>query len=182
MSENSFGAKGPLQVGGREFEIFRLHTLAIASTSRACRTRCRVLLENLLRHEGSGTVERLGRRGARRLGSPRRSRAARSPSRPRACCMQDFTGVPAIVDLAAMRDAIAEIGGDPAGIDPLVPVELVIDHSVQVDAFGSADAFRVERRARVRAQPRALRLPALGAGRLRQPRGRAARARASATR
>ena len=57
--------------------------------------------------------------------------------------MQDFTGVPAVVDLAAMRDAMAEMGGDPAKINPLVPAELVIDHSVQVDAFGTRDAFRV---------------------------------------
>ena len=57
--------------------------------------------------------------------------------------MQDFTGVPAVVDLAAMRDAIAEMGGDAAKINPLVPAELVIDHSVQVDAFGTRDAFRV---------------------------------------
>src|SRR6202043_2034444 len=62
---------------------------------------------------------------------------------PARVLMQDFTGVPAVVDLAAMRDAIAEMGGDPERVNPLVPAELVIDHSVQVDAFGTRDAFRV---------------------------------------
>ena len=79
--------------------------------------------------------------------------------------MQDFTGVPAVVDLAAMRDAMADLGGDPSKINPLVPAELVIDHSVQVDVFGTRDCVPRQRRARVRAQPRALRVPALGAGR-----------------
>ena len=88
--------------------------------------------------------------------------------------MQDFTGVPAIVDLAAMRDAMADLGGDPAKINPLVPAELVIDHSVQVDAFGTRDALPRQRRARVRAQPGALRVPALGPDGVRGLRGRPA--------
>ena len=71
------------------------------------------------------------------------SRPRRSPSRPPRVVMQDFTGVPAVVDLAAMRDAMADNGGEPAKINPLVPAELVIDHSVQVDAFGSHDAFKI---------------------------------------
>ena len=79
--------------------------------------------------------------------------------------MQDFTGVPAVVDLAAMRDAMVALGGDPKKINPLVPVDLVIDHSVQVDAFGSQRRVRAQRRARIRAQRRALRLPALGLAR-----------------
>ena len=78
--------------------------------------------------------------------------------------MQDFTGVPAVVDLAAMRDAMGDMGGDPNKINPLVPAELVIDHSVQVDVFGTQCRLPAQRRARVRAQPRALRVPALGAG------------------
>ena len=73
--------------------------------------------------------------------------------------------MPAVVDLAAMRDAIAELGGDPARINPLIPAELVIDHSVQVDVFASRARLRAQRRARVRAQPRALRVPALGPAR-----------------
>ena len=88
--------------------------------------------------------------------------------------MQDFTGVPAVVDLAAMRDAMAEIGGDPEAINPLVDVDLVIDHSVQVDAFGNAARLRRQRRARVRTQPRALLLPQVGPGGLRQLQRRAA--------
>ena len=90
------------------------------------------------------------------------------PFQPARVLMQDFTGVPAIVDLAAMRDAIDELGSDPAKINPLVPVDLVIDHSVQVDAFGNAARLRHQRRPRLRAQPRALRLPALGPAGVRQ--------------
>ena len=82
--------------------------------------------------------------------------------------MQDFTGVPAVVDLAAMRDAMSALGGDAEKINPLVPVDLVIDHSVMVDDFGTPSAFGDERRARVRAQRRALRVPALGPEGLRQ--------------
>ena len=83
--------------------------------------------------------------------------------------------MPAVVDLAAMRDAMAAMGGDPTKINPLQPVELVIDHSVQVDEFGTRRGLRAQRRARVPAQPRALRLPALGPERVRQLQGRAAR-------
>ena len=75
---------------------------------------------------------------------------AYTPSR---VLMQDFTGVPAIVDLAAMRDAMEDLGGDPTAINPLVPVELVIDHSIQVDSFAEKLRLPEERRARVRAQP-----------------------------
>ena len=83
---------------------------------------------------------------------------------PARVLLQDFTGVPAIVDLAAMRDAMRDLGGDPAKINPLLPAELVIDHSVQVDEFAHRLRDPPQRRARVRAQPRALRLPALGPG------------------
>ena len=82
--------------------------------------------------------------------------------------------MPAVVDLAAMRDAMAEMGGDPAQINPLVPAELVIDHSVQVDAFGTRDAFRVNAEREFERNQRALRVPALGPGRVRRLRGRAA--------
>ena len=81
---------------------------------------------------------------------------------PARVLLQDFTGVPAVVDLAAMRDAMRDLGGDPARINPLIPAELVIDHSVQVDEFATPARVRAQRRARVRAQPRALRVPALG--------------------
>ena len=93
---------------------------------------------------------------------------------PARVILQDFTGVPAVVDLASMRGAVKRLGGDPTRINPLVPVDLVVDHSVQVDVFGSADALAEERGDRVRAQPRALRVPALGAEGLRQLPGGAA--------
>ncbi len=142
MSENSFGAKGSLQVGGREFEIFRLQSLADRFDVARLPFSLKVLLENLLRHEGSGTVD------ASDVEALAGWDPAAKPSReiaftPARVLMQDFTGVPAIVDLAAMRDAIAQMGSEASAIDPLVPVELVIDHSVQVDAFGTHDAFRV---------------------------------------
>ena len=89
---------------------------------------------------------------------------------PARVLMQDFTGVPAVVDLAAMRDAMSDMEDDPKKINPLVPAELVIDHSVQVDVFGSPQAFQRQRRAGVRAQRRAVCLSALGAGSIRQPR------------
>ena len=105
--------------------------------------------------------------------------AAAEPSQeinynPARVLLQDFTGVPAVVDLAAMRAAMADLGGDPQKINPLIPVELVIDHSVQVDDF--ATRFSIERNsdARVQPQPRALRLPPLGPGRLRELQGGAA--------
>ena len=94
---------------------------------------------------------------------------------PARVLLQDFTGVPCVVDLAAMRDGIAALGGDPARVNPLQPVELVIDHSVQVDHFGTGQRAGAERRPRVPAQPRALRVPALGPERLPQLPRRAAR-------
>jgi aconitate hydratase len=83
------------------------------------------------------------------------------PYSPARVIMQDFTGVPAIVDLAAMRELMARIGGDPHKINPLVPVDLVIDHSVQVDFFASSDAL-VKLRTGIPAEPRAVRIPTLG--------------------
>jgi aconitate hydratase len=142
MSENSFGAKGSLDVGGREYEIFRLDALGERFDVARLPFSLKVLLENLLRHEGSGTV---GADDVEALASwsPQAEPSREIAFAPARVLMQDLTGVPAIVDLAAMRDAMAEMGGDAARIDPLVPVELVIDHSVQVDAFGTSDAFRV---------------------------------------
>ena len=97
------------------------------------------------------------------------------PFKPARVIMQDFTGVPAIVDLAAMRDAMADLGGDPQRINPVIPVDLVIDHSVQVDLFASSRALRGQRVAGVPAQPRALRVPPLGSRGLRRLPRRAAR-------
>jgi len=142
MSHNSFGAKSTLSVGGREYEIFRLDALQERFDVARLPFSLKVLLENLLRTEGNGAVsaqdvEALASWDAKAEPS---KEIAFSPAR---VLMQDFTGVPAVVDLAAMRDAMAQMGGDPDRINPLVPAELVIDHSVQVDAFGTRDAFRV---------------------------------------
>ena len=101
------------------------------------------------RPPASGQAVRESRRRAHAgaLEPDRRTEASELPFLPSRVVLQDFTGVPAVVDLAAMRDAVARAGGDPERINPLVPADLVIDHSVQVDAFGTADAFARERRA-----------------------------------
>jgi aconitate hydratase len=141
MSENSFGAKDTLEVGGRRHEIFRLDALQQRFDVARLPFSLKVLLENMLRTEGGGSVtaadiEALASWDAKAQPS---KEIAFTPAR---VLMQDFTGVPAVVDLAAMRDAMADMGGDPAAINPLAPAELVIDHSVQVDAFGTRDSFR----------------------------------------
>ncbi len=142
LSENSFGARHTLEVGDRSYEIFRLGALQQRFDVARLPFSLKVLLENLLRTEGNGSVtaadiEALASWDAKAQPS---KEIAFTPAR---VLMQDFTGVPAVVDLAAMRDAIAEMGGDASRINPLVPAELVIDHSVQVDAFGTREAFRV---------------------------------------
>jgi aconitate hydratase len=142
MTQNSFGAKSTLETGGRSYEIFRLDALQQRFDVARLPFSLKVLLENLLRTEGNGSVE------AADIEALASWDAKAQPSKeiaftPARVLMQDFTGVPAVVDLAAMRDAIAEMGGDAARINPLVPAELVIDHSVQVDAFGTREAFRV---------------------------------------
>jgi aconitate hydratase len=141
MSENSFGAKDTLAVGGRSYEIFRLDALQQRYDVSRLPFALKILLENLLRTEGAGTVtaadvEALATWDAKAEPS---KEIAFTPAR---VLMQDLTGVPAVVDLAAMREAMAAMGGDAAKINPLAPAELVIDHSVQVDAFGTRDAFR----------------------------------------
>ena len=140
MSANSFDARAELAVGDRRFEIFRLDALQARFDVARLPFSLKILLENLLRTEGNGSVtaadiEALARWDARAEPSVE---IAFTPAR---VLMQDFTGVPVVVDLAAMRDAIAAMGGDPRKINPLVPAELVIDHSVQVDVFGTRDAF-----------------------------------------
>jgi aconitate hydratase len=140
MSANSFDARAELEVSGRSFEIFSLDALASRFDIASLPFSLKVLLENLLRTEGNGAVT------AADIEALARWDAAAEPSveiafTPARVLLQDFTGVPAVVDLAAMRDAIVELGGSAARIDPLVPAELVIDHSVQVDVFGTRDAF-----------------------------------------
>jgi len=142
VSENSFGARDTLRVGDRELEYYRLDALQSRYDVARLPFSLKILLENLLRTEGNGSVtkedvEKIARWDAK---AEPTEEIAFSPAR---VLLQDFTGVPCVVDLAAMRDAMAELGGDPAKINPLVPVELVIDHSVQVDSFGLADSFRI---------------------------------------
>jgi aconitate hydratase len=137
---NSFGAEGTIGVGDRTYEIFRLDALQSKFDVARLPFSLKILLENLLRCEDGETIR------AQDIEALASWDAKAQPSveiafTPARVVMQDFTGVPAIVDLAAMRDAMAELGGDPEKINPLVPAELVIDHSVQVDAFGSPQAF-----------------------------------------
>ncbi len=142
MSSNSFDARSTLTVGGREHEIYRLDSLQSRFDVARLPYSVKVLLENALRLEDGESVtaddvEAIAKWDAGAEPS------VEIPFQPSRVLMQDFTGVPAIVDLAAMRDAMDELGSDPAKINPLVPVDLVIDHSVQVDAFGNARAFEV---------------------------------------
>jgi aconitate hydratase len=137
---NSFGARDTLRVGDRDFEIHRLDTLQSQYDVARLPFSLKVLLENLLRCEDGVAVR------AEDVEALATWEAKAEPSQeiaftPARVLMQDFTGVPAVVDLAAMRDAMPELGGDPEKINPLVPAELVIDHSVQVDVYGSHAAF-----------------------------------------
>jgi aconitate hydratase len=140
MSSDSFGARSTLEVSGREYEVFRLEALQERFDVARLPYSVKVLLENVLRLEdgvsvSAADVEAIA--GWDAAAEP----SVEIPFQPARVLMQDFTGVPAVVDLAAMRDAMEEIGGDPAAINPLVDVDLVIDHSVQVDAFGNERAF-----------------------------------------
>ncbi|MGH2850313.1 MAG: aconitase family protein, partial [Solirubrobacteraceae bacterium] len=139
---NSFDARGELAVGDRRFEIYRLDALQSRHDVARLPFSLKVLLENLLRTEGNGSVtaDDIAQVACWEAHAEPSKEIAFSPAR---VLMQDFTGVPVVVDLAAMRDAIVALGGDPAKINPLVPAELVIDHSVQVDAYGSQQAFQV---------------------------------------
>jgi aconitate hydratase len=136
-SRDSFGSRGELQVGGSSYEIFRLS--AVAGAARLPFS-LKVLLENLLRTEDGANVTA---DQIRALGEwdPTAEPDTEIQFTPARVIMQDFTGVPCVVDLATMREAVAELGGDPARINPLAPAELVIDHSVVADHFGTADAF-----------------------------------------
>ncbi len=141
--KDSFGAHSILRVGDRQYAIFRLEALEKEGLDVGrLPYSLRVLLENLLRMEDGITVtgDDVQALARWRPGSTEAREIAFSPAR---VLLQDFTGVPAIVDLAAMRDAMAALGGDPRKINPLQPVELVIDHSIQVDAFGSPEAFEL---------------------------------------
>ena len=143
-SKNSFGSRATISVDGKSYTLYRLDAVDEISGKRASRLpfSLKILLENLLRNEDDQFVKKDDiatlakwdtRGGAEKEIAFRTSRVL----------LQDFTGVPAVVDLAAMRDALKSLGGDPQRINPLQPVDLVIDHSVQVDEFGSQAAFMI---------------------------------------
>jgi aconitate hydratase len=135
-SIDSFGSRGTLSVGAASYEIFRI--AAVEGSARLPFTH-KVLLENLLRTEDGANVtsETIAALGAWDASAQPSEEIQFTPAR---VVMQDFTGVPVVVDLATMREAVKELGGDPAKIEPLAPAELVIDHSVIADFFGTADA------------------------------------------
>ena len=140
---NSFGSRSTLRVGNREFEIYRLNALEQHGCSaKHLPYSLRILLENLLRREDGKAVKADDIRALASWSSKSTpvQEIAFMPSR---VLLQDFTGVPAVVDLAAMRDAMKALGGNPSLINPLQPAELVIDHSVQVDEFGTPQALQL---------------------------------------
>src|SRR5271167_5122600 len=146
-SPDTFGARGDLEVGDASYEIFRLRALADRFDVARLPYSIKVILENLLRHEDgiavrpadieavAGWGDRPERHG---LGGGDAAEIALTPER---VLMQDFTGVPGVVDLAAMRDALARLGGNASQVNPLVPVELVIDHSVIIERSGDASSY-----------------------------------------
>jgi aconitate hydratase len=139
---DSFGARGELEVSGQTYEIYRLDALQERFDTARLPYSLKVLLENVLRLEDgeavtADDVEAIATWDAKAEPSKE------IPFQPARVLMQDFTGVPAVVDLAAMRDAMEDLGGDAARINPRVPVDLIIDHSVQVDAFGNPRAFDI---------------------------------------
>ena len=137
MSVNSFGAKSSLTVGGTDYEIFRID--AVPGHERLPFS-LKVLLENLLRTEDGANVTR-GQIEALGAWVPTAEPDTEIQFTPARVIMQDFTGVPCIVDLATMREAAGALGGDPKKVNPLAPAELVIDHSVIADLFGSDQAL-----------------------------------------
>ena len=143
-SLDSFGSRSVLEVDGTPYTIFRLDTLAKlpgATIDRLPFT-LKVLLENLARNEDGGFVKREDVETLAKWDATKRVQKEIA-FRPARVLLQDFTGVPAVVDLAAMRDALASLGGDPTKINPLQPADLVIDHSVQVDEYGTEAAFLI---------------------------------------
>src|SRR5687767_10955086 len=139
MADNSFDARDELEVGGSSYEIYKLDVLQEKFDVARLPFSLKVLLENLLRNEDGVAVRKqdIEALASWDHNADPSKEIAFTPAR---VVMQDFTGVPAIVDLAAMRDAMADLGGDPNKINPLVPAELVIDHSVQVDSFGTRNS------------------------------------------
>ena len=141
-TKNSFGAAGELRAGGQTHKIYRLSALEKAGFDlKRVPFSIKILLENMLRFEDDLTVKRSDIEYVAKWDT--KAEAQEINFRPARVVLQDFTGVPCVVDLAAMRDALAKLGADPKKANPLVPVDLVIDHSVQVDHYGSKDAFQL---------------------------------------
>src|SRR6266702_397796 len=140
MAGNSFGARSGLEVGGRSYEIFRLDALAPSADLGRLPFSLKILLENLLRNEDGSVVTAEDIEGFARW-DPSATPSQEIAFAPARVLLQDLTGVPAVVDLAVMRDAMAEQGGDVGKINPLVPAELVVDHSVIADFAGMREAF-----------------------------------------
>ena len=137
--KDSFGARSTLEVGGKQYEIFRLDAVSEGHVARLPYS-LKILLENLLRHEDGRDVTREDIEALANW-DPKAEPSQEISFTPSRVILQDFTGVPAVVDLAAMRDAVVGLGGEAADINPLSPAELVIDHSVQVDRYGTANAL-----------------------------------------
>src|SRR6185312_9251449 len=139
-SKNNFGALASLRANDRDYTIYRLDALEKAGVAKLSRVpfSIKVLLENLLRFEDDRTVKSSD---IEYVAKWQKAPAQEINFMPARVLLQDFTGVPAVVDLAAMRDALKALGADPKRANPLLPADLVIDHSVQVDHFGAKDAF-----------------------------------------
>ncbi|MCC6917935.1 MAG: aconitate hydratase, partial [Alphaproteobacteria bacterium] len=143
LSLDSYKTKSTLTVGTKSYTYYSLKKAEKAGLKNISRLpmSMKVLLENLLRNEDGRAVKKADIAAIDAWAKKRKS-DAEIGFKPARVLMQDFTGVPAVVDLAAMRDAMDKLGGDPSKINPLVPVDLVIDHSVMVDAFGGKDSFK----------------------------------------
>src|SRR6187455_1443564 len=138
---DSFGTKSTLTVQAETYTYYKLTSLAQGGASiDKLPFSLRILLENLLRHEDGRVVKKEHVEAVLRW-DPKALPSQEIAFHPARVLLQDFTGVPAVVDLAAMREALAKLGGDPQKINPLQPADLVIDHSVQVDHFGTSMAF-----------------------------------------
>ncbi|HET9944759.1 MAG TPA: aconitase family protein, partial [Actinomycetes bacterium] len=141
-TQDSFGAKGELEVGGTSYQIYRLDALEeLREQVTSLPFSLKILLENLLRTEDGANVTADHVRALAGW-DPQAEPDTEIQFTPARVVMQDFTGVPCVVDLATMREAVQELGGDPSRINPLAPAELVIDHSVIADLFGAPDSFQ----------------------------------------
>jgi len=158
MSKNSLGAKKNLNVGGKDFEIFDISQIEGAASLPFS---LKVLLENLLRTEDGANIT-ADHIKALAQWDPSVEPDTEIQFTPARVVMQDFTGVPCVVDLATMREAIVDLGGDPAKVNPLAPAELVIDHSVIADVFGTKDSFEQNTDIEYERNRRALSLLTLG--------------------